>query len=517
MLLDDVASQLDPRSVSLATNIYRLFLVFFVYWAAVAVYRLTLHPLAKYPGPILWAISPVPSIYYLLIGRISFQYKVLHDRYGPVVRVMPNELAFNTAQAFEDIYGHRQGRPNMTRDPIHVGAVEAIPGASNLTMSDEANHPRQRRALAHAFSKKALDEQEDILLGYVHKFVQRLREYAAAGKPANMVSWFNYCTFDIIGDLSFGEPFGCLEEGEGSESASWVVLIYESIKSGAIEQATRRFASPGSLLQRFLLWSCPSIIRERRLKHLRNSTEKAVRRMNTKTEHKDFLWYILKQREKKNEVSDDEVIMNSALFIVAGSETTATLLCGVTNLLLRNRDVLEKLKAEIRENIKTKEDLVMDKLAQLPYLNDCLEEALRIFPPVPIGLLRVVPKGGSMIDGHFIPAGTSVCVSSWAASHSPANFREPDTYIPERWTDKSYESDVRKASQPFSLGPRGCIGRNLTYVELRLILGHWLWYFDIEFFDGAPLWDPANEFAGLRAYNTWEKSPLMISLTDIRK
>lgn len=134
-------------------------------------------------------------------------------RVGPVVRVMPNELAFNTAQAFEDIYGHRQGRPNMTRDPIHVGAVEAIPGASNLTMSDEANHPRQRRALAHAFSKKALMEQEDILLSYVKKFVTRLEEFAQQKKPVNMVSWYNYCTFDIIGDLSFGEPFGCLEEG----------------------------------------------------------------------------------------------------------------------------------------------------------------------------------------------------------------------------------------------------------------------------------------------------------------
>lgn len=133
---------------------------------------------------------------------------------GPVVRVMPNELSFNTAQAFEDIYGHRQGRPNMTRDPIHVGAVEAIPGASNLTMSNDTDHPRQRRALAHAFSKRALVEQEDILLSYVHKFVEKLREYAAQGKPANMVSWYNYCTFDIIGDLSFGEPFGCLEQGK---------------------------------------------------------------------------------------------------------------------------------------------------------------------------------------------------------------------------------------------------------------------------------------------------------------
>lgn len=81
----------------------------------------------------------------------------------------------------------------------------------------------------------------------------------------------------------------------------------------------------------------------------------------------------------------------------------------------------------------------------------------------------------------------------------------------------AYDSDTKKASQPFSLGPRGCIGRNLTYVELRLILGHFLWHFDIEFFDGAPLWNPANEYAGLRAYNTWEKSPLLISLTDIRK
>lgn len=132
---------------------------------------------------------------------------------GPVVRVMPNELAFNTPEAFEDIYGHRQGRPNMTRDPIHVGSVEAIPGATNLTMADEANHPRQRRALAHAFSKKALMEQEEILLGYTKSFIAKLKKFADEGKPANLVSWFCFCTFDIIGDLSFGEPFGCLESG----------------------------------------------------------------------------------------------------------------------------------------------------------------------------------------------------------------------------------------------------------------------------------------------------------------
>jgi hypothetical protein len=56
-------------------------------------------------------------------------------------------------------------------------------------------------------------EQEHILQGYVDKFIEKLRELSHTNKPANMVSWYNFCTFDIIGDLSFGEPFGCLEEG----------------------------------------------------------------------------------------------------------------------------------------------------------------------------------------------------------------------------------------------------------------------------------------------------------------
>jgi len=127
---------------------------------------------------------------------------------------MPNELSFNTARAWEDIYGHRVGLANMDKDPIHVGSVEAIPGATNLTMAPDIHHARQRKALAHAFSKQALLEQEPILRDYVDLFVKRLREKAQRGEPANMVSWFNFCTFDIIGDLSFGEPFGCLREGK---------------------------------------------------------------------------------------------------------------------------------------------------------------------------------------------------------------------------------------------------------------------------------------------------------------
>lgn len=78
------------------------------------------------------------------------------------------------------------------------------------------------------------------------------------------------------------------------------------------------------------------------------------------------------------------------------------------NLLLRNKPILEKLKAEIRDNIKREEGLVIENLGKLQYLESCVLEALRIFPPVPVGLLRVVPPGGSDIDGRFIPEGVSL-------------------------------------------------------------------------------------------------------------
>lgn len=101
----------------------------------------------------------------------------------------------------------------MHKDPIHVGSVEPMPGVTTLTMADDVNHTRQRRALAHAFSLKALMEQEDILQGYVSKFIAGLKAMSDRGEMFNLVNWYNFTTFDIIGDLAFGEPFGCLDRG----------------------------------------------------------------------------------------------------------------------------------------------------------------------------------------------------------------------------------------------------------------------------------------------------------------
>ena len=101
----------------------------------------------------------------------------------------------------------------MDKDPVQVGAIQRVPGAPALTMADDATHSRQRRAFAYAFSQKALLEQESIVLGYVAKLMEHLRRMSSNNESFNIVKWFNFTAFDVIGDLAFGESFGCLEQG----------------------------------------------------------------------------------------------------------------------------------------------------------------------------------------------------------------------------------------------------------------------------------------------------------------
>lgn len=492
---------------------------FSVTWSIVLViYRLYFHPLAKFPGPKLNAISSVPSILSLLRGRLPLENKQLHDRYkSQVIRVSPNELSFNSAQAWEDIYGFKKPpRKNFDKDPIHVGAIDPLPGATTLTMSDDENHARQRRALSHSFSTIALVEQEEIINGYVTTLMEKIDRMCTDNEVFNMVDWLNFTTFDIIGDLAFGEPFGCLDKGQFH---SWVALIYQTVKVGALEQATRRFANVGTWTQRMLLNLIPNHVRQRRRNHLAFSKEKVLRRLREKKEieHRDFMYYILQQKEKKGyDLHENEIILNGALFVVAGSETTANLLSGLIARLIWNPDKYAKLCTEIRSSFREEAEITYESTTGLKYLNACLEEGLRIHPPVPTGLLRTVPKGGDFVDGMWVPGGTSVAVSSWAAAHNPANFVDCDTFVPERFLeeddadyDPKYAADIKKAMRPFSLGPRGCIGKNLSYLEMRLILTRLLWNFDIESTDGAWQWDPDGEMKHMKAFLTWQKPTIL--------
>lgn len=367
--------------------------------AARLIYNAFLHPLAKIPGPRLYAASNLPYLYHLLAGRWPFVLKRLHDQYGPAVRFTPGDVSYITPTAWQTIYGHKKtGQLSFQKDKRLYRS--ALTSADNILLANDANHSRHRRLLAHAFSEKALRGQESILNGYLELLIRRLSAEADAGRVVNMVQWYNFTTFDIIGDLCFGEPFGCLEAGVYHP---WVATIFDGFKLAVLNQAIKRLPVAAPILRRFI----PKELVRAQMDHLQLSFEKGKKRMESgKTDREDFMSYILRHNDEKG-MTPDEIGENSNILILAGSETTATLLSGTTFWLMKNPHAYRTLVQEIRSTFEKEQDITSVTVTNAKYLLACLNEGLRIYPPSPGGLGRISPNGGSVVDGYWIPEGVS--------------------------------------------------------------------------------------------------------------
>jgi hypothetical protein len=175
------------------------------------VYNAFFHPLANYPGPKLWAASDLPSIISSVKGTIAFDIADLHEKYGSVVRIAPNELSYSCAQGWTDIYSARPGLGQMPKAGGDEKNQEGF-GNLNITNASIENHDRMRRLITHAFSDKAMREQEPIIQKYVSLLMDKLHE--RAGSKIDIVAWLNFTTFDLMGDLAFSESFHCLAESK---------------------------------------------------------------------------------------------------------------------------------------------------------------------------------------------------------------------------------------------------------------------------------------------------------------
>lgn len=252
-----------------------------------------------------------------------------------------------------------------------------------------------------------------------------------------------------------------------------------------------------------------------RKKSLETIRAMVLKRMATKTDRKDFMFYALRAMEMGDPttmMSKEEITATFEVLLIAGSETTSTLLSGVTYELLKNPNVLKKLVAEIRGAFAHSHDITLASVNNLTYQLAVLNEALRIMPPIATALVRFVPSGpGEIVGGRFVPGGTRVGIPSWAACRSPLNFRDPESFVPERWLgDARYAKDRREASQPFSIGPRSCLGRNISYAEMRIVLARLLFEFDLELMEPSKSW-----LENLKNFNLWQKDPLMVKLRPV--
>ena len=199
---------------------------------------------------------------------------------------------------------------------------------------------------------------------------------------------------------------------------------------------------------------------------------------------KDFFFYLLNAKDPETGLgfTTKELWGEANVLMIAGSDTTATALSSVLFHLCKTPAALAKLQEELRSKFQSADNIVPGKeLADCHYLKACIDEAMRMAPPVP-GLLPREVISTCVIDEHEVPEGTVIGVPIFTIHHNPAYFPDPFAYVPERWlhVDEEALATALSAFNPFSIGARGCIGKSVAYLELRLAIAKLVWGFDMK-------------------------------------
>ena len=229
------------------------------------------------------------------------------------------------------------------------------------------------------------------------------------------------------------------------------------------------------------------------------------RKQQTDTAHTDFLQTALDLREKKpDSFSDREVLSIMLANLTAGSDTTAISLRAVLFYVLRTPGVLPRLLREL-DSSNLNMPVTWKASQQLPFLDACIKEALRLHPAVGLGLERIVPSNGlTLTDGTSVRPGTVVGMNAWVVHRNKAIFGlDADMYNPDRWLKQPHESDeaftdrfnsMRRCDLTFGYGERVCLGRNISMIEIYKVIPSLLLRFEVQLAEPERVWTTCNRW-----------------------
>jgi cytochrome P450 len=263
-----------------------------------------------------------------------------------------------------------------------------------------------------------------------------------------------------------------------------------------------------------------------RMKYMAYSKAQAAERskVGLDTDRKDFFYYLLNARDPETGkgFTSPELWGESNLLIIAGSDTTSTALAAAFFYLVHNPDKLDKLSQEVRSTFSDIEEIHSSPtLSDCHYLRAVIDEAMRLSPPVGGILPREVLPGGINIDGLHLPEGVVVGSPHYTLHHNPNYFPSPFEFTPERWIAESSPEVTRdsvalaqSAFCPFSIGPRGCIGKGVAYVELMTSLARTVYLYEMRLARGTTLGEGSPQLEdGRRRKGEYQ---LMDSFTSIK-
>ncbi|KIX09183.1 uncharacterized protein Z518_00262 [Rhinocladiella mackenziei CBS 650.93] len=461
------------------------------------------------PGPWLARFSRLWYFLHVQSGNFHHENIALHAKYGPIVRVGPHLYSINYPD--NNVYGIGS---KFKKNDWYEGWKHPSPDRWTLFPDqDIKRHAETRKKFQNLYSMSSLVSYEKYVDECIDIFLQKMASFSQSGESIDMAHWFQCYAFDVMGDITYSERFGFLDQGEdiaGILVALDNSMVYSTL-AGIYAWAhpylyaiMERIPGSGAAGRNFLMKFVQQRIAERNHARANLSTSEKQRPLDANDgTPQDFLDKLTDAHERDPQrVTPYHIFMMGLSNIIAGSDTTAVSLSSVLYNLVTHPSVLERLRQEIKEYDAQKnssnEFIPFKEAHKMPYLQAVIKEALRLHPATGLPLWRVIPEGGAFIAGRQLPAGATVGINSWVAHYDSGVFG-PDagTFRPERWLEAEQEKGEQYQRMeanylPFGLGSRTCLGRHISTLEMYKLIPELVRKFDFELDMATSNWKTRN-------------------------
>ncbi|KAI9042371.1 putative benzoate 4-monooxygenase cytochrome P450 [Aspergillus affinis] len=425
-----------------------------LYAASVVVYRLYFHPLAHIPGPPLARLTYLFELYYDLglKGQFTFHLRDLHHKYGPVIRINPDEIHVHDLDYFDHIYSQTNGR---TDKPPHVAGVFG-PYSATISTQSHSLHKIRRSAVSPFFSRKSVIDLAPAICRPVEILCERLRE-ACDNRVLNMKYIFGAVTLDIINDYIFArDPFYIRQVDFGRKTFDDVDSF---LKISLLDRVNKILNPAMTDILDF------RVELSRQVEAIRSGQDTAYQH----TDHRTIFHELLDSKLPASELKKDRLRDEAFSLMTTGSVTTAATLRATAYHVAANESIRRKLYDELCTAISdSSQPLSLAVLERLPYLAAVIDEGLRLYGPVTHRASIQLPDRLLKCHGYTIPANTTVGMTPYLLMRDKKIFTDPHLFNPERWITGRKKLD--KYLIAFGRGSRMCLGMNLARAELLIIL-----------------------------------------------
>ncbi|KAL2839750.1 cytochrome P450 [Aspergillus pseudoustus] len=448
-----------------------------------------LSPLRGIPGPWLAGATSWYEFYYDVIknGTYAHQHSKMHRQYNStVIRISPNHVHVADPEFFRTLFAMGTAGSRFRKAKYFYNSI-GISAAIGSHVDVEAHH-HHRSAMAVGFTTKSIQAFDTTIVGYARQIMDIIAARGRDGTPVILSHHARAYTIDVIAKLSFGKHAGAMQE-VGPEPPTIMAMddfpmqfnftkhfpSWQIILSALPTSVSKRIA-PGMHYISELGTELVSDLINQRAKEGRSDEEYQ--------EGKGAIFEcLLKPSPKKQYVPPDMtgLVQEACSFLVGGSDTTGLTLQAIALLVLRNPDTLRRLREELdgASSALGKDHFDVLEVSKLPWLTAVIRESMRLYPATPGPLPREVPPDGIHVGKYFLPGGTIVSSSLLSLHYNPAIFPDPEQFKPERWLGQA-GADLLEWWNPFSRGPRSCLGRQIAWHELATYIALLFWRFDLE-------------------------------------